>query len=187
MNARACLALTFAVLAAAWTPAAASAAMTLTTTTFPANGTMPLSTVYNGNGCQGDDRSPALAWSGVPPAAKSFALTVEDPDAGQPTGWWHWVRFNIPGDVRGLPADAGAQSLTQRGPGLDALNTYLENAYGGPCPPPGDKPHRYIFTLYALDVATVRQFSTHATGPQLVAAIRGHVLAQAQLIGHYGR
>ena len=165
----------------------AEAQMTLRSSTFPANGTMPRSTVYNGNGCNGSDRSPQLSWSGAPPATKSFALTVVDPDVSTPGGWWHWVRFNIPASVHELTANAGAQSLTQSGPGLDALNTYLENAYGGPCPPEGEKPHHYVFTLYALDVPTVSGFSTHSTGPELISAIHGHVLAQSQVIGRYGR
>ena len=109
--------------------------------------------VFNGFGCSGDNVSPELRWTNVPTGTKSFAVTVYDPDAPTGSGWWHWVIFNIPPDITTLVADAGKPD----GLGAPQLSTqsmtdFGQPGYGGPCPPPGHKPHRYIFTVHALKV-----------------------------------
>lgn len=130
--------------------------------------------------CQGRDISPPLAWSGVPAAAKSLVLIVDDPDAPDPahprTTWVHWLLYNLPvactlpEAVKTLPAGT-----------LEGINDWKRSGYGGPCPPIGR--HRYFFKLYALDsVLPDLRFPTKAV---LEEAMRGHVIAEAQLIGTY--
>ena len=138
--------------------------------------------IPNKHTCEGEDLSPPLRWSNPPPGTRSFVLIADDPDA--PAGTWvHWVIFNIPIDVRGLaeglPAQEALPNDAQQG-----LNDSREIGYGGPCPPPG-KPHRYYFKLYALDCELA--LKSRATKAQVVEAMRGHVLAEAQLMGRFGR
>ncbi len=131
--------------------------------------------------CEGRDRSPALEWSGVPPAAKSLVLIVDDPDAPDPEAprmtWVHWVLYNIPVSAGGLPEGVGALPEGTR----EGLNDWKRTGYGGPCPPIGR--HRYFHKLYALDAALPDLH--HPTKAALEKAMRGHVLAQAELIGTY--
>lgn len=132
--------------------------------------------------CQGADSSPDLKWSAPPEGAKSLALIVDDPDA--PAGIWvHWVVWNLPPTLRGLPEGiANNESLpdgTRQG-----LNDFKRIGYGGPCPPPG-KPHRYFFKLYALDSSL--ELPARSTKAQLERAMQKHILAQAELVGTYQR
>jgi Raf kinase inhibitor-like YbhB/YbcL family protein len=128
------------------------------------------------------DVSPALQWSGAPPAAKSLALICDDPDA--PAGTWvHWVIYDLP------PATVGVAEGVPKSPELpngakQGVNDYKKIGYGGPCPPPGQA-HRYFFKLYALD--TVTGLKSGATKTDLLKAMDGHVLAEAQLMGTYQR
>ena len=115
--------------------------------------------ILNAFGCTGGNVSPQLVWSGVPSGAKSLALQVYDPDAPSGSGFWHWAVYDIPPDATGLPRGAGnnAAMLPAGAFGgntdfLDTGATGVNGNYGGPCPPAGDPPHRYIFTLYALAV-----------------------------------
>lgn len=109
--------------------------------------------VFNGFGCQGRNVSPALNWSGAPTGTKSFAITVYDPDAPTGSGWWHWVVFNIPADSTGVGKNAGdAQSALLPTGSIQSRTDFGKPGYGGPCPPTGDKPHRYVFTVHALKV-----------------------------------
>lgn len=134
--------------------------------------------------CDGRDISPPLAWSGAPAGTKSFVLILEDPDAPDPAApqmiWIHWLLYDIPASVHALP-EAGSKHLpagTRTG-----TNSWKRTAYGGPCPPIGR--HRYFHLLYALDVVLP---DLHAPGKaRLETAMRGHVLAEAQLIGTYQR
>lgn len=134
--------------------------------------------------CDGPDRSPPLAWSGAPPATKSFALICDDPDA--PAGTWvHWVLFDLPAAVTELAEGvAKTATLKQLGGAVQGNNTGQKIGYSGPCPPPG-KPHRYFFTLYALDAAL--GLRAGATKAQVEQAMQGHVVAEARLMGTYGR
>lgn len=132
--------------------------------------------------CEGDDLSPPLHWSVPPAATKSFALIADDPDA--PGGTWvHWVIYNLSLDLRGLPEGIPAKDHWLDG-ALQGLTDFKRVGYGGPCPPPG-KPHRYYFTLYALDA--VLNVKPRATKSQVLEASKGHILAEAQLMGRFGR
>jgi Raf kinase inhibitor-like YbhB/YbcL family protein len=109
--------------------------------------------VFNGFGCTGGNISPALQWFNPPASTKSFAVTMYDPDAPTGSGWWHWVMFNIPASAKGLAKNAG--SIPAKLAPADAIQSrtdFNQPGYGGPCPPKGDKPHRYIFSVYALKV-----------------------------------
>ncbi|RIH89443.1 YbhB/YbcL family Raf kinase inhibitor-like protein [Calidithermus roseus] len=120
--------------------------------------------------CDGLDISPPLAWSDAPRGTQSFALIMDDPDA--PAGTWvHWVLFNLPAQTHQL-----AEKAVQ---GVQGRNSWGRLGYGGPCPPSGT--HRYFFRLYALD--TLLQLPAGATKEQVLRAMQGHVLAQAELMG----
>jgi Raf kinase inhibitor-like YbhB/YbcL family protein len=131
--------------------------------------------------CEGDDVSPPLAWSGVPEGTKSLALVIDDPDAPDPAHpkrvWVHWVVLDIPPTVTALAEGASTALPTGARTGT---NDWGKTAYGGPCPPIGR--HRYFHKLYALDTVLGLQAPTKAA---LEAAMQGHVLARAQLVGTY--
>ncbi len=151
--------------------------MKLTSTAFAEGDTIPKKFT-----CDGDDISPPLRWEGVPASAVSLALICDDPDAPRGT-WVHWVLFNLPPELTELPENVPPQKepsiLASQG-----INDFQKIGYGGPCPPPG-KPHRYYFKLYALD----RRLDLEAgvTKAQVEAMMKGHVLAEGQLMGTYGR
>jgi Raf kinase inhibitor-like YbhB/YbcL family protein len=147
----------------------------LKTTAFVEGGTIPKQ--YT---CSGADLSPALSWEGAPAKTQSFALIADDPDA--PVGTWtHWVIWNIAGTS--LPD--GVAKLEELPNGMrQGRNDFKRAGYGGPCPPPG-KPHRYFFRLYALD--SKLHLSPGASKSDLEQTMQGHILAQAQLMGTFGR
>ena len=160
---------------------------TVTTPAFLPGGTIPTTEVLNGLGCTGDDRSPALAWSGAPAGTQSYAVTMYDPDAPGGRGWWHWTVFNIPASVHGLVAGAGAANSRGLPPGAGEGRTdFGFSYYGGPCPPAGDRPHRYRITVYALKRAHL-PLDARSSPAQVSAQLRDNVLAAAQIIGSYGR
>ena len=135
--------------------------------------------------CDGQDISPPLDWSGIPAEAESLALIVDDPDAPDPAApkmtWVHWVLYNIPPDTQGLEEGIPEASLpvgTEEG-----INDWGRRGYGGPCPPIGK--HRYFFKLYALD--TVLADLQEPTKGHFVKALKGHILAEAELVGMYQR
>ncbi|MEN7342129.1 MAG: YbhB/YbcL family Raf kinase inhibitor-like protein [Pseudomonadota bacterium] len=106
---------------------------------------------FNGFGCDGEDQSPHLAWSGAPEGTKAYAVFAYDPDAPTGSGWWHWQIINIPGDVTELAAGAGSTDSKNIPAGSQQMrNDYGGVGFGGACPPPGDGAHRYQFTVYAL-------------------------------------
>ncbi|MGH7523530.1 MAG: YbhB/YbcL family Raf kinase inhibitor-like protein [Gemmatimonadales bacterium] len=172
----------------AW-PAAArcQTAFTLSSPVLHAGQQMASAQVYKGMNCIGDNISPPLQWHGAPAATKSFALTVYDPDAPTGSGWWHWVVYNIPARTSGLPAGAGdpAKALLPAG-SAEGRTDFGAPGYGGPCPPVGDPPHHYIFTLYALDVARLDIPAT-ATAAYVGFNLHGHTIAKATLTALYGR
>jgi Raf kinase inhibitor-like YbhB/YbcL family protein len=132
--------------------------------------------------CDGADLSPALEWSGAPANTKSFALIVDDPDA--PVGTWvHWVLWNLPASAHGLPEGVPKRAELEGG-AAQGQNDFRKNGYGGPCPPPGN-PHRYFFKLYAVDGAL--KLTANGTKADLERAMQGHILAQAEWMGRYGR
>lgn len=133
--------------------------------------------------CEGEDISPPLSWAGVPDTARSLILIVDDPDAPDPKApkmtWVHWVLCNIPPDTSGLPE--GTVSATLPPGTLEGLNDWQRTGYGGPCPPVGR--HRYFHKLYALD--TVLDEMKTPTRAKVEAAMKGHVVAHAELVGTY--
>jgi len=149
--------------------------MKLSSPSFSHQGEIPVQ-----HTCEGGDKSPALEWSGLPPGTKSLALIVDDPDAPDPKApkmtWVHWVLYNIPATAKGLPEGGALPSGTKEG-----LNDWRRTGYGGPCPPIGR--HRYFHKLYALD--TVLTDLGSPTKAKLEAALQGHILGQAELIGTY--
>ncbi len=130
----------------------------------------------------GKDASPPLRWADPPANTQAFALICEDPDAPRKT-WTHWVLFNLPAGTRELPEGASREGQMPGG-ALQGTNDFHKTGYGGPAPPPG-RPHRYFFKLYALDAPVKLQAG--ASKDQLLAAMKGHVLGEAQLMGTYGR
>jgi Raf kinase inhibitor-like YbhB/YbcL family protein len=154
-------------------------ALTITSPAFPPNGAIP-----NKHTCEGDDVSPALEWSGVPDRARSLALIVDDPDAPDPAApkmvYVHWVVYDIPTSAQGLPEGMSASRLPKGA--REGKNDWKRLGYGGPCPPIGR--HRYFFKLYALDT-TLDSLTSGATKTELEAAMRGHVIERAELVGTY--
>ncbi|MFZ1040040.1 MAG: YbhB/YbcL family Raf kinase inhibitor-like protein [Anaerolineales bacterium] len=148
--------------------------MTLSVTSPAFKSGSPIPAVYT---CKGDNTSPALSWTDPPSNTKSFALTMDDPDA--PGGIWvHWVIYNIPASARGLQVAAPAKAqLTDDS--LNGVNSWGKLGYGGPCPPSGT--HRYFFKLYALD--TLLDLASGANKQQVLSAMQNHILAQGELMG----
>jgi Raf kinase inhibitor-like YbhB/YbcL family protein len=167
---------------------AASAAgnFTLTSTDISAKKPIDDKHVFNSFGCSGGNVSPELSWKGAPSGTKSFALTAYDPDAPTGSGWWHWVVYNIPASTTSLPSGAGDAKAPKLPEGAVQGNTdFGTPGYGGPCPPPG-KPHRYIFTVFALDTDKL-DIPQGATAAFVGFNLHGHTLAKASLTAKYGR
>jgi Raf kinase inhibitor-like YbhB/YbcL family protein len=167
---------------------AAAAQFTLSSSDFAAGATLADAQAFDGMGCTGDNLSPALSWRGAPAGTKSFALLLHDPDA--PTGgagWWHWIAFDIPATVTALAKGAGKAdgSAMPRGSGT-VENDYGLPGYGGPCPPEGDKPHRYVFTVYALGVDKLG-VPKDANASTAGFMINANALGKASITGMYGR
>ena len=139
-------------------------------------------TILQRHTCDGMDVSPALNWGDPPAGSAAFALICDDPDA--PVGTWvHWVIYNIPDTARGLPEAVPDTPQLEDG-AVQGLSDFKRIGYGGPCPPPG-KPHRYFFKLYALDSPV--KLPAGATKSELLKAMEGHILAEGQTMGTYGR
>lgn len=151
--------------------------MELTSTAFKQGAAIPRR--YTGDGA---DISPPLAWSGVPEGTAAFALINDDPDAPMGT-WVHWILYDIPGDVRAIEEGVPKQDTVLHG-ARHGRTDFGRNDYGGPAPPPG-KPHRYFFKLYALD--SKLNLAPGATKQDVLDAMEGRILAQAELMGTYGR
>lgn len=154
--------------------------LTLTSPAFGPGGNIPPR-----HTCDDRDTSPELAWSGVPEAARSLVLIVDDPDAPDPAApkmtWVHWLLYNLPADVHGLAENVAEADLPTGT--LQGINDWKRTGYGGPCPPIGR--HRYFHKLYALDT---RLPDLHQpTKAALEQAMQGHVLERAALMGYYQR
>lgn len=159
----------------------------LTSPDFKAGGMIPKSFEFNGFGCSGENKSPALQWSGAPKGTKSFAVTVYDPDAPTGSGWWHWMVINIRADITELKPDAGAVGGANLPKGAShARIDYGVAGWGGVCPPQGDKPHRYIFTVHALKVDQL-DVPADATAALTGFTINGNSLGKASFTAKYGR
>ena len=173
---------------------AADNKFTLTSPTIKNGGTLTIDQVFKGFGCEGKNISPALAWRGAPKDAKSFAVTVYDPDAPTGSGWWHWVMFNIPADVSTLEADAGNVAATPSTPSkapkgaVQSRTDFGAPGFGGACPPVGSvkKPHRYIFTVYALKTDKL-DLDANASGALVGYMLNANKIAKASFTAKYGR
>ena len=166
---------------------ASAAGFTLTSPTIKPGATLADAQVFNGFGCSGKNVSPELKWSGAPAGTKSFAVTVYDPDAPTGSGWWHWVVYNLPADSAGLAEGAGAAD----GKGLPAgavqgRTDFGAHAFGGACPPQGDKPHRYVFTVYALKTDKL-DVPADASAALIGFMIHANKLGSATFTAKYGR
>jgi len=174
------------LLAALLAPLAAQAELKLTSNTFANGATLGPSMEFNGFGCTGDNISPQLSWTGVPAGTKALALNMYDPDAPTGSGWWHWVVFNLPPTLESLPSGAGEASGTLLPAGsVQSVTDYGKPGYGGMCPPAGDKPHRYIITLFALK--DVVPLDAKASGALVGYYLNSLALEKAQIMGLFGR
>jgi hypothetical protein len=133
--------------------------------------------------CEGQDLSPEVTWSGVPDEAKTLALIVDDPDAPMGT-FVHWVVYNIPAEMEGLPEGVSSEDKLDNGM-MQGINDFKNYGYGGPCPPRGHGTHHYYFRLYALD--TVLDLEPGATKEELLDAMEGSVIDEAEYMGTYLR
>jgi Raf kinase inhibitor-like YbhB/YbcL family protein len=177
----AALALTFAIGAAA-----ADGAFRLTSPTVGPNSLLSNDQVYSGFGCSGKNISPQLTWTGAPGGTKSYAVTVYDPDAPTGSGWWHWLVYNLPAIVTQLPAGAGSAGGKLPAGAVQGRTDFGTSGFGGACPPAGDKPHRYIFTVYALKSEKI-SVPDEASAAMVGFVIHANTLAKASLTARYGR
>jgi len=141
--------------------------------------------IFNGFGCTGGNVSPQLAWSGAPPGTKSFVVTVYDPDAPTGSGFWHWVIMNLPPTTTELPTGASRTAKLPKG-AVEIRTDFGTPGYGGPCPPAGDKPHRYVFTVYALKVDKL-DVDAQATAAMVGFMTHANSLGSATFTARYGR
>jgi Raf kinase inhibitor-like YbhB/YbcL family protein len=149
---------------------------------------VPLIYTAKAFGCTGGNTSPPLQWSGAPAGTKSFVVTLFDRDErSTPSGWWHWVVYDLPSTVEKLPAGAGAEhSQLLPAETREGRTDLGEDAYHGPCPAKGDPPHRYVFTIYALNVAKL-DVPADSSGAMVTSTAQDHLLGKAVFVAHYGR
>jgi len=166
-------------------PARGQGRFRVTSPDLGTNGRVAQSHVYNGMGCTGQNISPTLQWSNPPAGTKSFAVTAYDPDAPTGSGWWHWVMYNIPASTTGLVAGAGNGRNAPRG-SVQGPTDFGTRGYGGPCPPVGDKPHHYQFTVFALKVDKV-DIPNNGTAAFIGFNLNANKLATARITALYGR
>ena len=148
-------------------------------------GQLNINQVFKGFGCSGRNISPQLQWSGEPKNTKSFAITMYDPDAPTGSGWWHWIVYDIPKNRHSIKSNASILKLLPKG-SIEGLTDYKTRGFGGACPPKGDKPHRYIITVYALDVEKIP--APKDANPALLGyMINAHTIAKSSILSYYGR
>jgi hypothetical protein len=162
-------------------------AFTLTSPDIAADSTIDRKFEFNGFGCSGENRSPSLKWSGAPAGTKGYAVTLYDPDAPTGSGFWHWFVVNIPGSVSELASDAGAIGGANLPAGAKHVRIdYGISGFGGPCPPEGDPPHRYVFTVHALKVERL-DIPDDATAAVAGFMVNANSLGKASFTAKYGR
>jgi len=173
---------------AATLPAAAAPAFTLTSPDFAPNGRVAERFVLNAYGCSGGNISPTLEWHDAPAGTKSFAITLFDRDERTtPSGWWHWVLYNLPPSTSHLASGAGAEHSTALPAGaVQGRSDLGTDAYHGPCPEKGDPPHHYLFTIYALSVDKL-DVPPEASGAMVTSIAHDVTLGTATFTGLYGR
>ncbi len=144
--------------------------------------------ILNDFGCTGGNQSPPLRWSGAPKGTQSFVVTLFDMDEhNTPSGWWHWVVYDLPANATELPAGAGVvNSKTLPAAAHQGRTDLGTDAYHGPCPDKGDEPHRYVFTIYALKVPRL-SVPPDPSGAMVVYSLQEHLLGKATLVVRHGR
>ncbi|WP_028536320.1 kinase inhibitor [Paludibacterium yongneupense] len=142
--------------------------------------------VFKGFGCDGANISPQLSWSDAPAATRSFAVTVYDPDAPSGSGWWHWTVVNLPAATHSLPTGAGNPGGPLPAGAVQGRTDFGQPGFGGACPPVGDAPHRYQFTVWALKVDRL-PLDENASGALVGFMLKANALATARLTATYGR
>lgn len=163
-----------------------AAAFQLTSDEIKTGKSLSEAQVFQGFGCEGGNRSPALSWSDAPQGTKSFAVTAYDPDAPTGSGWWHWTMVNIPATVTSLTSDAGNKDGSKLPAGaVQGRNDYGDVGFGGACPPKGDKPHHYHFKVWALKTDKL-PIDGNASGALVGFMLNANQLATAELVPVYG-
>lgn len=162
-----------------------SYAENFTLTSSDVKGQFTIKQEFNGFGCEGENISPELSWRDAPAGTKSFAVTMYDPDAPTGSGWWHWIVYNIPVSASSIASNASALGTLPKG-SVEGITSYGSADFGGACPPKGDKAHRYIITLYALDVEKL-ELPKDATAPLVGFNLNAHAIEKSSIISYYGR
>lgn len=165
--------------------AVANDSFTLKSKAIENNRPIQMDHVFNSFGCTGKNISPDLEWSNPPAGTKSFAVTVYDPDAPTGSGWWHWTVFNLPADLRSLPAGAGSSPHKLPKGAIQGNTDFGKPGYGGPCPPPGSEPHHYHFKVFALKDRL--PLNAHTPGAQVGYYIQQNKLAEAEITATFRR
>jgi len=173
-------------------PATPISGFTLTSPNIKEGEIIQMKHVFNSFGCSGGNISPELNWANPPEGTKSFALTVYDPDAPTGSGWWHWTVFNIPTNISTLRAGEKFTPIKTKngvisfGAVGEGRTDFGKPGYGGPCPPEGDKPHRYIFTIYALKEAKLL-LNRDSSGAMVGYTLNANQLGKASITALFGR
>jgi Raf kinase inhibitor-like YbhB/YbcL family protein len=149
------------------------------------NGVFVPAQIFNSFGCTGGNVSPQLSWRNAPQGTKSFVLTVYDPDAPTGSGFWHWVVINLPASVTSLPTGVSRSGKLPAG-AIETRTDFGAPGYGGPCPPAGDKPHRYIFTVHAIKVDKL-DLDAQASGAMVGFMVHSNSIGLATFTARYGR
>jgi Raf kinase inhibitor-like YbhB/YbcL family protein len=179
--------LTFCILLFGTATAANAGEFKLSSPTIAPNSILTQNQVFDGFGCTGKNISPAIEWKNPPKGTKSFAITLFDPDAPTGSGFWHWVAYNIPANVNKLPEGAGGTTGSLLPPGtIQGRTDFGTRSFGGACPPDGDKPHRYIFTIHALKVAKI-EAPDDASAALVGFMLNANRLGKASFTAKYSR
>jgi Raf kinase inhibitor-like YbhB/YbcL family protein len=174
-------------LAATAGPAAAqSGSFTLTSADIKPGAKVANAQVFNSFGCSGGNVSPQLSWSGAPSDTKSFVVSLFDPDAPTGSGFWHWVVANIPATTTSIPRGASRNPALLPKGAVETRTDFGSTGSGGPCPPAGDRPHRYIFTIRALDVDHL-DVDAGSSGALVGFMTHSHEIISTTLTAQYGR
>lgn len=166
--------------------AAHAAEFRLTSTDIAEGKALTNKQVFKGFGCEGENVSPQLSWSGAPEGTKSFAISVYDPDAPTGSGWWHWTVVNLPASTTELPSGAGNPGGKLPAGAVQGRTDFGQAGFGGACPPVGDKPHRYHFVVWALKTDKL-PLDENASGAMVGYMLNANALGKAQLTATYGR
>jgi Raf kinase inhibitor-like YbhB/YbcL family protein len=167
-------------------PALAAGKFTLKSADVKPGGTLGPEQVFDGMGCTGGNLSPQLSWENPPAGTKSYVVTVYDPDAPTGSDWWHWVVYDIPATTTELPRGAGSGKGTLPEGARQGRTDFGAPGFGGACPPPGDKPHRYIFTVFALKVPNL-EVPNDASPAVIGFMTRANALGSASFTAKYAR